>query len=403
MFGISKACVAALLLAQADAHKLVTSNSLLRGGKESGNQHEKIVLKDGSDWDRNMLPMTKEKFALVAHAIDRNNAIYWEPVPEGVTIHDYHNSLDRMYTEEWGDNICMVTWMGTNTTDGDWDQNLNTAAKPIGDGDCVVQEGLYQAYSGSGNGDSREFLPDLEAFVTSCSDKGKQLVLTGHSQGGGSAGIASLLLAEYNPITILFGNAQWIQDGLEDCAPDPNTIWRFINSENADRGIVYDPVPNLAGVPILGLIAEGFSAGGYIVLPPGGDQGDVVPMTSSVTVYGPENPEMDIGIQNIDVADGSGFRTGSAHQSPNYKRKIHDLLDQIPDGGVLDTSGFIDGSMCHASDLCHSASACEAESYFSSVARCNPKLEFDEPCNEDSDCLSGNCGGWNPFNLRCRN
>lgn len=383
-------------------------------------QHGKVVLKDGSNWDwpwessdefdRNMLPMTKVKFKLVTHAMNRNDEIFdLDFVPEGVSNYSYHSGIDRMFTEEYGDDICMVTWMGTNSVEGDWNQNTNIRSENIGDGECDTTEGLWQAFSGSGNGDSAEFVPVLETFIEECAENGKQLVFNGHSQGAGAAAIANAIYTDYKPVTILFGNAPWIFNwyyGREHCAPRPTEIWRFINSENVAEPspddesatinvIKYDSVPNVMGYPI-----PIYSAGGYIVLPPGDPDGTMVPMTRTVAYYGPESPEMDIAYVNVDNAadDGCGS-TGTAHQLPAYRMKINDLNDQIPEGGVLDVSGFVDGSLCHASDQCHGA--CVLESDTSQDMRCNAKLEADEPCNVDADCASDECGGWNPFDRRC--
>ena len=118
----------------------------------------------------------------------------------------------------------------------------------------------------------------------------------------------------------------------------------------------------------------------------------MIPMSNSVAHYGPENPEMDISVFNIDVADGSTI-TGSSHSNVNYRKKVNDLYNEVADGGVLDTTGFVDGSMCHEGKECHSG-RCENESYFSFVTRCFPKLEAGESCNEDSDCLSDYCSYW---------
>lgn len=360
-------------------------------------------------FDRNMLPMTKEKFALVAHAMNRNDEIYqgapnFEWAPEGVTPYTYHGGVDRMFTEEYGDDICMVTWMGTNNATGDWNQNMNQGSRYVGDGVCSVNDGLWQAYSGSGNGESADFVPVLEDFITTCHEDGKQLVFNGHSQGAGAAGIANAIFAHYNPITILFANAPWIANrfrSLDHCAPRPNEIWRFINSENGEGRILYDVVPNLMKVVntiTLGII-DVFSAGGYIIMPPGGTDGTMDPMQDSVAYYGPENPEMDVSVLNLDTNDECSM-TGTTHQLPAYRKKINDLYNGIPDGGELDISGFIDGSMCHATDECQGA--CEVESYSNPLLRCTAKLEAGEPCNENADCLSEKCGGWNPFDWRCQ-
>jgi hypothetical protein len=348
--------------------------------------------------------MTKEKLALVNHAMNRNAQIYPDEGadhvdPEGVTPYTYYGGMDKMYTEEYGD-YCMVTWMGTHRADGDLGQSMNIDPKDIGD-ECVVSEGLWQSYSGSGNTTNEDFVSVLEGFIALCSANGTQLVFTGHSQGAGAVGVASKIWSEHNPITIMFANAPWIKGNIEDCVPRPNEIWRFIKSENDGGRIVYDPIPNLGLLEPdwmqLGIAPK--NAGGYIVLPPGNGDGIADPPTNAVAYYGPEDPEMNIILDRIDFPD-ENYQMTSAHQWRFYQIKVNSLFAGLADGWVLDTNGFIDGSTCHENVECHSG-ACEMERFLNPLAmKCYAKLEPGEGCNEDSDCLSESCS-WRWNGRRC--
>jgi len=394
MFSIRNASLAALLIATANAHKVVTPGGLRVKDREGDVNEHDTILEEGSyesaPVDRSMVPMTKEKLALVLHGMLRDDEIMNRAVvPEGCTQYVYHEGRDRMFTEEYGDDYCMVTWMGTNKKFKDWIQNIPWGAREIAPG-CDVPSGLYQAYSG---GDTNGFVEVLEGFVNLCAENGKQLVFNGHSQGAGAAGIAHTIFENHNPITLMFGNAPWMKNSDEagNCVSQPESIWRFINSENSFSGIVYDVAPNgNLLVEWLGLDRASYSAGGYIVLPPGDVEGNMIPMTDAVSHVGPEAPEMDIRFDQIDILNRS---IASSHDNKDYLKKIQDLYDQVPDGGVLDTSGFINESMCHAGEECHSGS-CEKVRLLSTVTRCFPQKEIGQRCNENSDCLSGNCNLW---------
>ena len=115
----------------------------------------------------------------------------------------------------------------------------------------------------------------------------------------------------------------------------------------------------------LGLDRASYSAGGYIVLPPGDVEGNMIPMTDTVSHVGPEAPEMDIRFDQIDILNRS---IASSHDNKDCWRKMQDLYDHVPDGGMLDTSGFVYESMYHAGEECHSGS-CKMMTFLSTVTR----------------------------------
>lgn len=341
--------------------------------------------------DGSFLPLTKAKMTLAAHAIRRNQEIYdTELVPDGVNVHDFHNHTDRMYTEE-EDNYCMATWMGTDKNLLDWGQNFNSEQKIIGD-DCAVHTGFYQAYSGSGSGETEEFVPILTEFVESCSASGKQIVFTGHSQGGAAAGIAHIIFNRFSPITIGFGSAPFHEEkSLCNGIIPEGDILRFINSENRDdmpfgQRVAYDPIPNLNVVQAWSLV--GFHAGGYIVLPPGDQDGDLInPMQESVAYFSPEFPDMNIGLKNMDIKDGSGS-TGSSHATAGYRDKIDILLASLEDGEDMDVYGWINGTRCLVDEECNIFNTANAGGCVGAV--CSGGATGDV-CKDDTQCESGRC------------
>lgn len=341
--------------------------------------------------DGSFLPLTKAKMTLVAHAIRRNQEIYdFGFFPEGVNVHDFHNHTDRMYTEEQ-DNYCMATWMGTDKSLLDWGQNFNSDQKLIGD-DCAVHTGFYQAYSGSGSGENEEFVPILTEFVESCSASGKQIVFTGHSQGGAAAGIAHIIFNRFSPITIGFGSAPFHEEkSLCNNVIPKGDLLRFINSENRNdmpfgQRIAYDPIPNLNLVQAWSLV--GFHAGGYVVLPPGDQDGDLInPMQQSVAYFSPDFPDMNIGLKSMDIKDGSGT-TGSSHTTSGYRDKIDILLASLGEGEDMNVNGWIDGTRCLVDGECSMFNTVNVGGCVDAV--CTGGATGDS-CKDDDQCKSGRC------------
>lgn len=88
-----------------------------------------------------------------------------------------------------------------------------------------------------------------------CRDKDDCDVLTGHSQGGATAILASILLYSRNPTTITFGQPLAVRRNCD--LINSERVYRYVNSmfidDNDDKrdreGVYYDPIPLL---PTLG-------------------------------------------------------------------------------------------------------------------------------------------------------
>ena len=262
----------------------------------------------------------------------------------------------------------------------------------------------------------------MQTFVDACANDGKQIIFTGHSQGGAAAAVAHIMFSDYDPLTISFGAPPFFsrhQDG--DCGRmNKNHIWRFINSQNKDElfysGIMYDPIPNVDvfdwWLVFVNVIGDHY--GEAIVLPPGSVDGDLSPPTTSVAIHSSFFPNM--GLARLLSIYPS--KTKAIHVVENYLKKIKELYASVSLTGTLDTNGFIYKSRCfldsecksslcidhicqdgHVGDKCRGDDDCGSGrcdinwsmDIFCGVGTCYPKLSYDKICNEDSDCQSDYC------------
>jgi Lipase (class 3) len=117
---------------------------------------------------------------------------------------------------------------------------------------CNVLKGFYVAYDGIGKENIYQFVDTCMGSSSSTSSTAsssigrKQLVLTGHSQGGATAEVASIEMSDYNPLVITFGSPVFQKSnnqGYTSCSLiQPEHIWRFINTETIKNRLHYDPV-----------------------------------------------------------------------------------------------------------------------------------------------------------------
>jgi Lipase (class 3) len=105
------------------------------------------------------------------------------------------------------DGTCHATFAGSSCWNplDQW-QNLNPLPKSLGDNSCWVRRGYFNAYNTSYKDEFRIALDDCMASCNN--DTQCDLVLSGFSQGGAVAVVASVDLKHYNPIVITFGAPQ---------------------------------------------------------------------------------------------------------------------------------------------------------------------------------------------------
>jgi Lipase (class 3) len=216
-----------------------------------------------------LVPFTQSKLRLVTFAVKLSYLTEKGSVAElGTNARYITTGADAAVTFST-DTYCFVAFRGSinpfDVLDGissvknlyqDWiQQNFNTGlhyvskyengtndAYQLPNEGCYVHEGFYAAYDGIGKDNIYNF---VDTCMTSDSSTKKQLVLTGHSQGGAAAEIASIELSDFDPVVITFGSPPFLKfnDVKANCPLiDPDHIWRFVNTESSERGLQYDMV-----------------------------------------------------------------------------------------------------------------------------------------------------------------
>ena len=167
--------------------------------------------------------------------------------PDYEEIHFYTQEPDAAIVAKSGGR-CYIAFRGTSATAADWEQNLdirsdmayknndNTTEDP-----CEVRRG----YSDFLRTDVvAQASRDLMECVPACTDANDCVVVTGHSQGGASAVVASILIYDLMPTLVTFGQPPAAAEGCMWIPSD--RFYRFVNhkkefDEEDDLG--FDPVP----------------------------------------------------------------------------------------------------------------------------------------------------------------
>jgi len=123
-------------------------------------------------------------------------------------------------------------------SDSNWDMIQNAAffgEDFVGPrGTCNVMSGMKAAYEMGSATDA--MLMDVRSCVSSCTIA-CDLVVTGHSQGGGAATVGAVALADLDPYMITFGQPSTYRDGICE-AVDHSRAYRFSNTEIASAGSI---------------------------------------------------------------------------------------------------------------------------------------------------------------------
>lgn len=260
-------------------------------------------------------------------------------------IHFYTQEPDQALIAKTDDR-CFVAFRGTNVDLADWLQNLNPSTRVIHRNNdtslegCEVREGFVEFLQSDailfGLRDVTECMNTI-----SCDDAtgGPCLVITGHSQGGASAAVASVLLHWLNPTVATFGQPPTLMEGC-DSVPSER-YYRYINSikeADEDDDVAFDPV----------VFSESISAGatqyGHAILL--GEDATAV-MYLGMDKEGAEFTPTFLDRQNELAAHLLGGNVPT-----DYDWRIRVLLENFP----IATDGFSDGSFCDRSyhDLCAS-------------------------------------------------
>jgi len=127
----------------------------------------------------------------------------------------YESGIDAVYTTRIRNEFCVAVFRGTEHNRDDWDSNFEIDAvefemenasgkdkKASTDAVCDVRSGYHDSYS------NFKYRSGVESFLQTCREECPEcdIVLTGHSQGGGIAEVAALYykrLTASNPKKIL--------------------------------------------------------------------------------------------------------------------------------------------------------------------------------------------------------
>jgi Lipase (class 3) len=221
-----------------------------------------------------LLPLTNDKLRLVSYAMLLSDVVFYDEstTKEKLSSTSYYSKLQYIDTGADAailldiDSYCFVSFRGSNpptnlkrSTIIDWFfQNLDFARYTLNKRQstssstvCTVQRGFYDAYAGIGTSTIQTFIDTCMSNSGIVSNDGtnennksivkKQLVFTGHSQGGAAAIVGAIIDANYIPLTITFGQPPVM---LEPSCSHLNEdhVWRFINTENSNGGLQYDVV-----------------------------------------------------------------------------------------------------------------------------------------------------------------
>jgi len=156
-------------------------------------------------------------------------------------------------------NKCFVSFRGTKALDyavvnhlskiEDWLDDSMQSVQPGSMGNekgCIYRSGFDQAYK-----NTRDFIvKELPKCKAKCGGKGCDVVLTGHSQGGGAAVAASFDDGEEvkalfaDPLVVTFG-APPIAFSQEECEDsiNPDKHFRVVMAEKSGNKLSCDPIP----------------------------------------------------------------------------------------------------------------------------------------------------------------
>mmetsp|Transcript_5956 Transcript_5956/g.8422 ORF Transcript_5956/g.8422 Transcript_5956/m.8422 type:complete len:483 (+) Transcript_5956:112-1560(+) len=287
------------------------------------------------------------------------------------------------------DGYCFGAFRGTTLTLEDWRQNIRLGKEPICDKDgvcCETRQGFFDAYMTPYH---EPWEKAMRACAATCTNPMECVVLTGHSQGGSIAAVASVALADLAPLTITFGQPYTLDF---PCARiDSERFYRFINTEGDDDGIVYDPVSFIPGL--------GADAFGHTIILSNDHTGVAYIGLDAQDYFSP-----------LDLSAAAHNMQGT-EEYPGYLDRVNTLVES--GSFPIRNDGYVAGSLCSDGKECQSG-ICESETTWANercvgvectadsdcdTGRCDsgiclPKLGSCQTCDEDTDCKGGRCLGF---------
>jgi len=299
--------------------------------------------------------------------------------PDMDYIHFYTNEPDQAIVAR-KDGRCYIAFRGTNINLEDWEQNIDPGDRLIyRDGDtsqpgCESRRGFSDYLQTPEQALGRA---DIMSCIATCRDPADCLVITGHSQGGATAVISSIMLYSQLPTVITFGQPPAVDPGCEWIPSE--RMYRYVNSKVEmweDDDLAFDMVPYSPS-----LISGSVHYGHMLLL------GDDVNGGSNIKYGGfdEEYFEPDMGLFNFDL----GFLAhtmAAADADYSYESRINNLVANGAYPVPLD--GFSDGAVCEDdySELCKSGWCLDNI--------CTPKIKelcVRNSCDRNYECETGYC------------
>ncbi len=168
---------------------------------------------------------------------------YSHPDYDEITV--YLEEPDEVIVAKKGGR-CYVAFRGTVLEVSDWLQNVDLSSVDVYKDNNSSSGDFCEARAGYGAIFRADFAEDMFATIRACTagceDPDDCLLLTGHSQGGAAAALASILLHSARPRVITFGQPPAVD---ANCAWIPSSrFYRYVNSgPTGIRDVGFDIVP----------------------------------------------------------------------------------------------------------------------------------------------------------------
>lgn len=338
------------------------------------------------------------KAASVAGYSAQNTNMNWLPREY------FKNPIPNAYEDKWkgiddaalveDDGQCFVAFQSTQWEEDrtDMGQNLNPrSAKLCNEGGqcCKFREGFVNGWNNTSW--NSQLTEDVKACVGRCT-KDPCLIITGHSQGGSIATVASLHLADvtssYEVIT--FAAAPALVWTPETCSPQMNfnAHYRFGKALFKDEwsggraGLVFDKVSFLGPDPIPGFAT--YSVGEFLIVS-NEDFDNVahVGMNTELTLHPWDHHPPPLGHAH--------YLSDETHLG--YWEILEKMFNKTEENSFpIGVRGLKNEMHCGRTEygpiLCESD---RCDQVNGEKHQCLPKLNNGELCRNDNDCLSGRC------------
>jgi len=310
--------------------------------------------------DARLIDITRVSAMLSALAYEENAAENYSrgksdryEHPDLDYIQFYINDPDQAIVARQGGR-CYISFRGTVLPTkeslgfffNDWEQNFDLGNRIIhrnNDPSQPACEGRRGYADFIDTQEAKEGLEDVVRCMDDCSDQEDCLVVTGHSQGGATATIASVLLYDWQPTVVTFGQPPAVDPGCELIPSE--RFYRYINSKVEDNNVDL----SLDGVPFVPTIVSGSAHYGHALL-----LGADVDGGSAIKYLGFNEIDFEPALVDLDIYAHTMAATSDADYS--YEARINAIVDTFKDSDNIDieTVGFSDGAVCEYGELCKS-------------------------------------------------